>query len=467
MARSLAGSDATQIEVGVIGLGVTGRNVAQHLSEGHCNVAAFDWGRQNTMALREQAIGLKVRVAANVSELMANLHPPRTILTFSGSDAPMNLVLDQVLPELEHGDLLMDAGDSYFKDTARHRRQLEERRIQFMGIGLGGGEKGARHGAIVMAGGRREVRHQTRPLLEAMAATIRDEPCVSYFETAEAAHYVKMVHAGIEYAHSQLLSESFDLLQRTLSLTEEELLGPSGEWRIGVLKEYLMEVSGRIVEPEDKPTLRLWLAVKLESARNDALGKWVAQSAWELEVPIPTMEAAAAIQHVAATERWQALVAAPFRQPVGRLGDDSKSVLDQLHSALHAAMMITYAQGMALLNAASKHHGFQFNLPEISRAWRGCTRLRTPLLDDIANALQATPDLPGLLSDADLSERVMAGQENLRRAVWRAHELDSAVPALLASLDYLDSSREAWLPVNLSQPPRRQPGQDSGSTDTR
>jgi 6-phosphogluconate dehydrogenase len=451
----MAVSGENQSDVGIVGLDIIGRNAALHLAELDFNVTAFDWGRRETRALREQTTGPKVRLAANLPELMAKLRQPRTLLIFGGAEAPMSLVLDQLLPELQLGDLLMDAGDSYFRDTANHKSRLAERGIQFMGVGLAGGEIGARHGAIVMAGGGSEARERTRPLLEAMAAAVRGEPCVSYFETAAAAHFVKLCHAGVECALLQLLAETFDLLQRTLILTDEELHDASRSWHLGMLNGYLMEISGRVFEPEDKQTPRLVLQERLESARNDPQGKWVAQSAWELEVPIPTIEAAVGTQRGAATERRQALLAAPFRQPVGRFGDDAESVLEELHGALQAAMMITYAQGMALLIAASEHLGFQFNLHEISSAWRGCTRLRTSLLDDITSALQATPHLPGLLSDDDLSQVVMARQENLRHAVWRAHQLDTVVPAFLASLDYLDASREAWLPVNLIQVPPR------------
>jgi 6-phosphogluconate dehydrogenase len=453
----MAVSDATQSDVGVIGLDIIGRNVASRLAEHPFNVAACDWRPPKTLPLREQTTGPKVRLVANISELMASLRQPRMVLVFSGTGAPMNSVLDQLLPELKPGDLLADAGDSYFKDTARHDQQLAQQRIQFMGIGLAGGEKGARHGAIVMAGGEPAARDRTRPLLAVMAATIGGDPCVSHFKSAAAAHFVKMVHAGVEFALLQLLSETFDLLQRSLRLTDEKWRHASGASQIAVLNGYLREISGRVFEPVDNQPPRLFLEQELGSAKNEAPLRWVAPSAWESEVPIPTIEAAVGTERVAAAERRQALLAAPFRQPVGRLKNDPESVLNELHGAFHAAMMITYAQGMALLIAASKLHGFDFNLHEISRTWRGCTHLRTSLLDDIATALQATPDLPGLLSDADLSERVMACQEDLRHAVWRAHELDTVVPALHASLDYLDTNRAAWLPANLIQAPRRQP----------
>ncbi len=449
--------DAAQSDVGIIGLDVMGRNVALHLAEHLLNITAYDWQPPKTLALQEQAAGPAVRVAASISDLMANLRQPRTLLIFSGADTPMNFVLDELLPELEDGDLLMDAGDSYYKETDGHKLLLAERRVQFMGIGLAGGERGARHGAVVMAGGAHEALHQSRPLLEALASTVAGQPSVCCFDSAPAAHFVKMVHAAIEAALLQLLSESFDLLQRSLLLTDEELHDPSGACHIGVLNGHLMDISGRLFDPVDKQAPPLLVENSLASARSAALGTWVAQTAREWGVLIPTIEAALETQHAAASQRRQALLAAPFRQPFGRLGDDPESVLDGLHGALRAAMMISYAQGFALLIAASKHLDFQFDLGEISRAWKGCTRLRTSLLDDISVAFQAMPDLPDLLADDDFSQNVMAFQENLRQAVWRAHELDTVVPAFLASLDYLDSDRAAWLPVNLIQAPPRSP----------
>jgi 6-phosphogluconate dehydrogenase len=251
----------------------------------------------------------------------------------------------------------------------------------------------------------------------------------------------------------QLLSEIFVLLQRALPLTDEELHDPSGPWLLGLLKGHLKEISGLGLVPSEQPSPRRLLEDELKVAGNESLGKWVARSAWELQAHIPTIEAAVRPQRELATQRRRAMLAAPFRQPVGRLGDNPADVADELHGAFHASMIIAYAQGMALLSAASEHFSFRLDLPKVSRAWRGGTWLRTGLLDDITTALQITPALPGLLSDDDLSEQVMSCQEKLRRSVSRAHELDTDVPALLASLDYLDSNRAAWLPANLIQAP--------------
>jgi 6-phosphogluconate dehydrogenase len=344
---------------------------------------------------------------------------------------------------------VVDATDSCFKDTAIHASLMAERGIQFMGLGLAGGENAARHGAIVVAGGPSEARLRTRPMLEFLAANVRGEPCVVYLETAAAAHLVKLCHAGVEYALLQLLSETFDLARRALLLSHRGLRDSSFAWHLRVFNGYLSEVSGQAYEAAERKSPRRFLEQRRESARNDPKGNWITQCASEWGVNIPTLEAAMGAQPDSATARRQALLAAPFRQPRGRFDDDPESVLNELHCGLRAAMLITYAQGLALLRAASRNLGFQFHPHEITRAWRGCTRLRTSLLDAMTTAFQATPNLPSLLADADFSEQVMARQENLRHAVWRAHQLDVNVPALLASLDYLDGNRVAWVPVNL------------------
>jgi 6-phosphogluconate dehydrogenase len=452
---SVAGEN--QNEVGVIGLDLTGRNVSFRLAEQGFMVMAFDWAGHGSPALREQSTEPGLHLATGVSQLMASLRRPRTILLFSGPDAPVNSVMDRLLPELKIGDLVMDAGASYYKDTAQLQRRLAERCVQFMGIGLGGGEKGARQGAVVMAGGGREARSQGRPVLEAMSAIVPGQTRVSWFESAAAAHFVTMVHGGIECALMQLLSETLDLLKRILQLTDEVLQDISGAWRQGILFGHLMEISGSVFEPLNPRAPWMRLQEKLNSAKRDASRRWLAHSSWELEVPIPTIEAALEIQRPPTNERREALVAALFRHPIGRFVENRESVLDEFYGAFQAATMITYAQGMAILKAASTQLGFKFSLAEISRAWRGGAQLRAAMLEAISTALEWTPDLPSLLSDDDFSERVMAGQEKLRHAVWLAHELDTAAPALFASLDYLDFDKAAWLPVNLVHVPRLQP----------
>lgn len=442
----MAKPHSMQNDLGLIGLDPIGRNVALRLSEHHVNVTAYH-GAKKTPALLEQRLP-RVCLAANVCDLLANLRQPRTVVVFSGADAPLEKVMDQLLPQLRPEDCVVAAGDSYFEDMASHGRRLDDQSIKFMGLALSGGEREARHGAIVMAGGPREACERTQPWLETLAVRICGEPCVSFFSSASAAYFVKMVHSGIECALLQLLSEMFGVVQRTLRLTDAELHGAGGPWLLSVLKMYVMEISENLFDLSPHPLLE----DKLMAARNKALGTWFAQMADEFKTCIPTIEAAVRTGRAVSIDRRPALLAAPTRWPIGRFGDDPENMLRELHRAFHAAMIITYAQGMALLSAASEHLGFHFNLSKILLAWRGGTDLRIKLLEDLSTALETTPDPRGLLSDEDISEQVMSCQEDLRRFVWRAIEYNLAAPALLASLDYLDCNKAAWLPANLIQP---------------
>ncbi|HEY3860808.1 MAG TPA: NAD(P)-binding domain-containing protein [Verrucomicrobiae bacterium] len=448
----MAVSDATQSEVGVIGLDLSGRNVAHRLAEERFNVAAFDSCPRNMEALRARSAGLGLRTHAGISEVLASLRPPRTLFVFNSAAASTAPLLEQLLLGLKSGDIVLDGGASYFKEAAQHAMRLSGRGVEFMGIGLCGGEKAARHRAGIVAGGGTEARRHARPVLAALAPDVRGECCISYVDSPAAAHFAKMVHTGIDYALMQLLSETFDLLHHAS-------LAASDGGRAGVLNGYLVEVAGRLADAANQRSLPMLLRENLEFARTDALGKWLGQAAWELQVLAPTIEAAVEIHRVPPHERRQALLRSAFRHPARPPRGGGPGLLDELHGALQAAMVIAYAQGFALMAAASEQFGFRFNLHEISRVWRGCTHLRAALLDDIATAFEETPGLPGLLSDDTLSERVMACQEHLRRAVWRVRDSDLAVPALLASLDYLDSKRTAWLPVNLIQAARRAPAQ--------
>jgi 6-phosphogluconate dehydrogenase len=232
-----------------------------------------------------------------------------------------------------------------------------------------------------------------------------------------------MIHDGIEYGLMQLALETLGLLRRALVLEEDELRDVSGAWQMGA--------------PNGSP-------------RDDA-ARWTCQAARELAVPSPTIAAAVGMRALSELEKQNDFATTPFRQPLGRFGDDTESILDELHGALRAAIIITYAQGMAVLAAGSEQYGFDIDPAEVIRLWKACGNIRAALLDEIASAIRATPDLPNLLYDDDLSENVMEQQERLRHAVWRAGLLQTSVPALMASLDYLDTYRGAWLPVNLIQ----------------
>jgi 6-phosphogluconate dehydrogenase len=384
-------------------------------------VAAYDRNAANIKVLQEEAAEVSIHIAASMTQFMSLLRQCRTVVV-SGSDAAGDLFSD-LLQQLEAGDLLIDAWNGPFKDCDRRARSLAERNIRHLGMGIiGGGEDGC-CGQVLMVGGRPETYHGVLPLLESMASKENGEPCVSYLGPAAAGHFVKMIHDGIEYGLRQLVLETFGLLKRALVLDEDALRDIAGAWQMGALKSCPHEDSAR----------------------------WTSQAARELEAPCPTIAAAVGMRTLSDLEKQNDFAATPSRQPLGRFGDDRESILDELHGALRAATIITCAQGLAVLAAGSERYGFDIDLAEVIRLWKGCGSIRGALLDEIASAFRAAPNLPNLLHDDDLSGKVMEQQERLRHAVWRAGLLQTPVPALMASLDYLDNYRGAWLPGNLIQ----------------
>jgi 6-phosphogluconate dehydrogenase len=440
----MAKLDAGDCDLGMIGLDVLSRNLALNFTDHQFKVAVWD---PDGASLQSDTIPH----ASSLPHLTGMVRAPRIILLLSGQNSSTDAIIDELLPLLDYGDVLVDAGNSHFKDTARRSQRLGPHSVEFMALGIAGGEVGARRGATLTTGGSDHCHMRTRHLWEAIAAEHNGRPCVSHVGCAAAAQFTRMVHAGIECGLAQLLSEAFELMKATLLLTDQELDAVPGAWHKGVLNGPLMEISGCLANPRDGQTGRLQLADRLERARTDETARWIAESARELEVETPSIDAALGMQSSTTLERQRAMVSCPFRQPRGHFGDDPESVLDELHRALCAGMIITYAEGFAVLDAALLKHGFQFEPRDIVRVWRGCPTLSTTVLDDIAEAMRATPSLRNLLADDDLSDKVMAHQEYLRHAVWRANELNTVVPAMLAAVDYLDAQKDAWLPVNLIQ----------------
>jgi 6-phosphogluconate dehydrogenase len=442
----MADSDSGKCDVGVAGLGGMGARIARSISSHLFHVGAWDSRPQGIPALTERLGADQLLRAETLPELAGLLRRPRTIFIFGQTAARTDAIIDELLPHLTKRDLLIDAGDSHFKDAARRARKVSERSAEFMCLGIAGGDAEAQQGVMLMAGGPREAYARTRPLLEALAHNVNGEPSVGYLGSPAAACFARMVHAGIEHGLMQLVSEAFDLMERTFGLSGDPLHGVSG-----VLDDYLAEVSGHLFNPVEAGTERRRIKEKLEALRNNPESWWIAQSARDLGVAMPTIDAALGALDLSARERQRSLILTPFRHPTGRFGNDAASVQDELVGALHAAMIITYAEGFALLAEGSARHRFDLDLVEIARIWNADCGARGALLEDIAAALRATPSLGNLLCDEDIAEKVMARQECLRRAVWRAGELDAVAPGMLASLDYLDSCRDAWLPVNLVQ----------------
>jgi len=447
-------SSQQQVEIGMVGLGVMGRNFVLNIADHGFSVVGYDKDTNQVEALRQEAEQRKVHGATELKEFIAALRKPRAVMILVPAGAPVDSVIEALVPHLDNGDLIIDAGNSYFKDTDVRARNLTARGIQFLGVGVSGGEEGARHGPSIMPGGPKEAYERVRPVFEAAAAKVHGDPCVTYLGPSSAGHFVKMVHNGIEYGVMQLLAEAYDLMKRGLGLNDDEIHEIYALWNRGDLNGYLMEITSQIFSKQDEKTGRRLIDEILDVAKQKGTGMWTSQSAMELQVPIPSIDLAVAMRDLStfANEREQA--SALYHRSVRRLEGDRDTFLTQLGRALFVGMIIVYAQGMALLAMASDKYKYHLDLEAVARIWRGGCIIRAALLEDIAAAFGTRRDLPNLLLDPCLSCKVVEHQEALREVVSRVADSGVPAPGLMASLGYLDGYCSAWLPANLIQAQR-------------
>lgn len=443
-----------RFEMGMVGLGIMGRNLLLNMADQGFAVAGYDKDPGTIEALRQESKEHDIHGAANIKEFIGLLRRPRAIIMLVPAGAPVDAVINDLLPHLDKGDLIIDAGNSYFKDTDVRARNLTTKGIHFLGVGVSGGEEGARHGPSIMPGGSPDAYERVRPVFEAVAARVNGEPCVTYLGPGSAGHFVKMVHNGIEYGVMQLLAETYDLMNRGLGLNNDELHDVYSGWNQGELNGYLLEITGHIFRQVDERTGKRLIDEILDVAHQKGTGMWTSQSAMELHVPIPIIDLAVAMRNLSVFDAQRERASVVLPRPMQRFAGDRAMFLEQLRRALHAGMIITYAQGMALLAVASEQHEYHLDLEAVARIWRGGCIIRAALLEDIRAAYRHQPGLPNLLLDSELSQRVAANGEELRRVVCAAAEWGLPAPGLMMALGYLDSYRSAWLPANLIQAQR-------------
>ena len=441
-------------EIGMVGLGVMGRNLLLNMADHGFSVAGYDKDQSKVEALRQEAKERDVRGAANIQEFIALLRQPRAVMMLVPAGPPVDSVIDDLLAHLKLGDLIVDAGNSYCKDTDLRLRKLAAKGLQFLGVGVSGGEEGARRGPSIMPGGPKEAYERVHPVLEAVAARVNGDPCVTYLGPGSAGHFVKMVHNGIEYGVMQLIAETYDLMKRGLALDDDELHGQFSAWNTTELNSYLMEITGRIFSKVDETTGQRLIDEILDLARQKGTGMWTSQSAMELQVPIPTIDLAVAMRDLSVFAKERKQASAIYQRPTNRFSGDRDAFLTKLRRALFAGMIIVYAQGMALLLVASDKYRYHLDLEAVARIWRGGCIIRAALLEDICAAFHARRDLPNLLLAPSLSRKVMEHQECLREVVSQTAEFGVPTPGLMVSLGYLDAYRSAWLPANLIQAQR-------------
>ncbi|MFN7115297.1 MAG: NADP-dependent phosphogluconate dehydrogenase [Saprospiraceae bacterium] len=445
---------AISYDYGMIGLGTMGRNLVYNMSDHGFSVAGYDKDPAKVEAFTKASLYHNVLGASTAEEFVGALKTPRVILMLVPAGPIVDAVIEDLKPLLSPGDLLVDCGNSYFKDTDRRIKQLASENLHFMGIGISGGEAGARRGPSIMPGGNKEVYERVRPMFEAVAAKVNDEPCVTYLGAGSAGQYVKMVHNGIEYALMQLIAETYHLLKECGGLNNDELHAVFTKWNEGALQSFLIEITAEIFAKKDDLTGKHLVDVILDSALQKGTGMWTSQDAMSLHVPVTTIDAAVSMRDLSANKSARVAAQAQLTGVESAVSIDKNTFIEQVGASLHFAMIVTYAQGMSLLQRASTEYQYDLNLAEVAKIWRGGCIIRAALLEDIRKALTENPSLPNLLVNPIFAQQLNTLQESVRKVVQTAVSTGIPMPATTAALTYFDGYRRGWLPANLIQAQR-------------
>ncbi len=442
----------TKQQFGMLGMAVMGRNLALNILDHGFSVAAYNRGPEPlARAVRES--GGRLVPKPTLEGLVGALERPRKIMMMIKAGAPVDTVLGLLKPLLEPGDIVIDGGNSLFSDTRRRERDYAEAGLRFFGVGVSGGEEGARHGPSLMPGGDAQGYQGLQPIFEAIAAKTESGPCVTHVGPDGAGHFVKMVHNGIEYADMQFIAEAYDVLARVGGLAPPALADVFAAWNQGPLESFLIEITAQIFSVRDATTGAALIDQVLDKAGQKGTGRWTAQTALDLGVPIPCIAAAidARVLSSMKSERVAAstVLSGPSAQPQA-----GSELVAKVHDALLAAKVVAYAQGMDLIDAASREYGWGIQLGEMARIWKGGCIIRARLLDAIMKAYQRSPGLPNLLLDAELGGIVGQHQAALREVVGLGQQHGIPVAGLASSVSYYDSYRTANLPQNLTQAQR-------------
>ncbi|KPL84412.1 6-phosphogluconate dehydrogenase [Thermanaerothrix daxensis] len=442
--------------IGVVGLGVMGHNLALNFERHGYWVAVYNRTAEKTRNMIASA-GPERRLIGTFSleELCANLERPRRILLMVQAGQAVDEMITSLRPFLQSGDILIDGGNSYFQDTERRHETLKGAGILYVGMGISGGEEGALWGPSLMPGGPLQAWESLAPMLRDIAAKAEDgEPCVDYIGPRGAGHYVKMVHNGIEYADMQLIAETYDLLKRALGLSAPQLAEIFAEWNQGELQSYLIQITAEVLRKIDEETGQPLVDLIMDEAQQKGTGKWTSQNALDIGAAVPTISAAVDMRILSALKQERVQASQVLRGPTQTFRGDPEHLLHLTRKALYASKIIAYAQGMGLLRQASQEYGYNLKLDRLAAIWRAGCIIRARLLSDITLAYQREPGLVNLLL-APVFREALASHHNALREVLKIG-LDLGIPmmGMSTALAYYDAYRSARLPANLIQAQR-------------
>jgi 6-phosphogluconate dehydrogenase len=442
--------------IGVVGLGVMGANLARNIESRGFRVMGYDLDAKKSAAFLEGSVrGGTIAAADSPDALMAALERPRRVLMMVPAGAAVDSVIAHLRPHLEAGDILIDGGNSFFRDTDRRSDDLAADGFHFLGTGVSGGEEGALRGPAIMPGGQKEAWQALKPIFEAIAARAEDgEPCVAYMGPKGAGHYVKMVHNGIEYGDMQLIAEIYDLLHRGAGIAPAELADIFDEWNRGDLRSYLVEITAEIFRKVDPESGRPLVDLILDEAQQKGTGKWMSQNSFDVGAAIPTINAAVESRILSSLKSERVAASRVLPGPRPSFNGNRAALVDAARQALYASKVTSYAQGMALLRIASKEYGYDIDPGLVAKIWRAGCIVRAALLGDIRDAFERDPSLGNLLLDRAFCDAMASRQDGWRHVVQTAVGMGIPVPGISTSLAYYDAYRSERLPANLTQAQR-------------
>ncbi len=510
----------TKAQFGMIGLGTMGRNFLLNVAEQGFSGVGYDLDAEKRTLLLEEGKDFDLQTAENLPEFLEKLESPRKIMILVPANV-VDFVINDLITILDKGDIVIDGGNSHFPETERREKLLNENGFEFLGVGVSGGEEGARHGASIMIGGNAEIYSHVQPILEAASAKVNGESCAAFVGNGSAGHFVKMVHNGIEYGLMQILAETYDFMNRVLKMDYDEMSATFAAWNNAELNSFLVEITAEILKKCDAETGKPLVEMILDKAAQKGTGKWTSQVAMDFGVPIPTIDSAVSMRQISAQKEARQIIAEKYGKVSGRwsvvsgqstsetvssehesdeqkaarerraaettvseqhqakIGSQERSesevktevksdeqrdskvrqdvsankaeFIELLKHTLLSSFIVTYAQGMSLLQTASLEKDYELNLSEIAKIWRGGCIIRSALLEDIRSAYFKNPDLPNMILDDEF-----AGILSRNRDFWCKINNEfamSQVPSLCLSsaLSYFDAFRSARLPANLIQ----------------
>ena len=442
-------------KIGLVGLGVMGENLALNIEEKGFPIAVYNRTWDKTEEVVARAKGKKFYGYKTPAEFVAALEKPRKIIMLVKAGAPVDQTIAALKPFLEEGDMLIDGGNEFFTNTVRRAEEMEKSKLRYVGMGVSGGEEGARKGPSLMPGGQRSAYDELAPILTKIAAQVDDGPCVDYMGPGGAGHYVKMVHNGIEYGDMQLIAEAYDVLKTLGGFDNQQLSDIFKTWNAGELQSFLIEITWKVLlKKDDRDPSKFLVDLIRDTTGSKGTGKWTVEQAAELQSPVATIASSLDARYMSAMKVERTAASKILHGPSVPKHPDPKALVDDVKHALYAAKICSYAQGLNMLRAASKAYSWDLQLGRIARIWKGGCIIRAQFLNRITKAYQRDAEIANLMIDSEFARELSDRQDGWRRVVSHAVKAGIPVPTFSASLSYYDSYRRERLPANLTQAQR-------------